>query len=974
MSQIIASTYEILQEIGSGGGGVVFLGQHLRLGKQVVLKADKRTLSAKPEVLRREVDALKNLSHTYIPQVYDFVVQDDTVYTVMDYIEGESLDKPLKRGQYFPQATVVAWACQLLEALCYLHNRPPHGILHSDIKPANIMLTPQGDIRLIDFNIALALGEEGAVRVGFSRGYASPEHYGIDYRAGSATQFGTDVETKFSMDNGETQLPQMNCDSAQRSSEQGKAQILLDVRSDIYSLGATLYHLLTGKRPAQDASDVMPISDPKISQAVIDIIRRAMAPNPDERYQSAAEMLYDLEHLHETDPRVRKLKRRAKATAAVLTAAFIVGGLSTFVGLRQIGQAEEAARIAAEEARIAEEEARLAAEAAERAERTAKAALTAVVNSENTCRDGNRPAAIQYALQALEEETPYTSRAQKALTEALGIYDLSDGFQSHLVLELPSEPIKVQLSPDGTRAAVMVSGELLVYHCESGEKIISLKTDLSARSDIVFVDEDVLLYAGDGALCAYDLAQQKQLWSGRAATGIALSGDRSTVAAIYKEDTLVTVYDVASGAVRTEVTLPMAQSVMTNDIFADPEDELFKLNENGSLLAVSFLDGGLRVLNLQDSQGDITIFETSEFTHFEGGFWDRYFVFSATGDNQSAFVAIDTEEMVQTGGFSSTMPFHVMTNETGVYISTENILVKIDPSTGDQTEVAYTEREITLFDKTPQYTVTAIADQGISVFDAYAKCVQTYDLANRCDDASVSGDYIALTSLNEPMLRLLKVKANSDAHIFTYDGDYPHYEARVDELSGTIMLFRNDGFRIYNMTGEILADEELSDAAQIYDQQFRRTEKECWLEIIYYDGRIQKYSSKNGDLIEETISTPPDESLYEEFFTDEWRITSPLHGQPLVYDKETGEQIGALETDAYLTYVTQVDDYVITEYISNEGKRYGVLLNNHCEALAVLPNLCDILTDGRLIFDDMSGNLRESRIYSLQEVKALAKK
>lgn len=98
MPQIIASTYEIMHEIGSGGGGVVFLARHLRLGKLVVLKADKRKLSAKPEALRREVDALKDLSHTYIPQVYDFVEENGTVYTVMDYIDGESLDKPLGRG------------------------------------------------------------------------------------------------------------------------------------------------------------------------------------------------------------------------------------------------------------------------------------------------------------------------------------------------------------------------------------------------------------------------------------------------------------------------------------------------------------------------------------------------------------------------------------------------------------------------------------------------------------------------------------------------------------------------------------------------------------------------------------------------------------------------------------------------------------------------------------------------------------
>ena len=226
MSQIIADSYEILQQIGSGGGGVVYLGRHLRLGKLVVLKADRRDLTARPEVLRREVDALKNLSHTYIPQVYDFVAENGVVYTVMDYIEGESLDKPLKRGERFSQAQVIKWACQLLEALCYLHSRPPHGILHSDIKPSNLMLTPQGDIRLIDFNIALALGEEGAVRVGFSRGYASPEHYGIDYSGLGATQGVRDeAATRMEED------PATVVSTGAGSSSTGRRTVLLDVRS-----------------------------------------------------------------------------------------------------------------------------------------------------------------------------------------------------------------------------------------------------------------------------------------------------------------------------------------------------------------------------------------------------------------------------------------------------------------------------------------------------------------------------------------------------------------------------------------------------------------------------------------------------------------------------------------------------------------------------------------------------------------------
>lgn len=181
MAQIIAGLYEIQNQIGAGGGGIVYLGRHIRLDKQVVLKADKRKLSADTETLRREVDMLKNLTHTYIPRVYDFVQEGDTVYTVMDYIEGESLDKFLGRGQKITQPQIIKWACQLLAALKYLHSRPPHGILHGDIKPANIMLRPTGDICLIDYNIALALGEDGAVKVGFSKGYASPEHYGADY-------------------------------------------------------------------------------------------------------------------------------------------------------------------------------------------------------------------------------------------------------------------------------------------------------------------------------------------------------------------------------------------------------------------------------------------------------------------------------------------------------------------------------------------------------------------------------------------------------------------------------------------------------------------------------------------------------------------------------------------------------------------------------------------------------------------------
>lgn len=256
---------------------------------------------------------LKNLSQSYIPQVYDFVQENGVVYTVMDYIEGESLDKLLARGQKIEQAEVIRWACQLLEALSYLHQVPPHGILHGDIKPANIMLRPNGDICLIDFNIALALGEDGAVKVGFSRGYASPEHYGISY--GSKHHYSEQTE----VDDPEKTEVSFSAGSVTRS----QPGVLLDVRSDIYSLGATLYHLLSGRKPQQRAEDVKPLTEQECSPAVAAIIQKAMAPEPEKRYQTAEEMQgWHFLELPVKDIRMVRHKRRKLCTGISVTLLF----------------------------------------------------------------------------------------------------------------------------------------------------------------------------------------------------------------------------------------------------------------------------------------------------------------------------------------------------------------------------------------------------------------------------------------------------------------------------------------------------------------------------------------------------------------------------------------------------------------------------------------------------------------------------
>lgn len=355
MATVIASTYEIIREIGSGGGGVVYLGRHLRLDKLVVLKADKRFLNVNPEVLRREVDTLKNLRHSYIPQVYDFVEEDGVVYTVMEYVEGESLNKPLSRGERFGQAQIIHWAKQLLEALCYLHSRPPYGLIHGDIKPANIMLTPGGDICLIDFNIALALGEEGTVRVGFSKGYAAPEEYadgceGLPFDT-SPTDFLIDSEPPANPLSGRVRSSvsghrfisvvdskNQSANSYLQKSPKKRHSVFIDVRSDIYSVGATLYHLLTGTRPAANAKDVVPISaysNENISPLVAEIVTKAMNLNPNLRYQTAAEMLYQFTHLMENDSRTKRHRQRALLSAVCASFMFALGSAFCVAGSRE---------------------------------------------------------------------------------------------------------------------------------------------------------------------------------------------------------------------------------------------------------------------------------------------------------------------------------------------------------------------------------------------------------------------------------------------------------------------------------------------------------------------------------------------------------------------------------------------------------------------------------------------------------------
>ena len=315
------SAFRLETQLGSGGSGVVYKAWHYRLRKHVAVKVVKHNVHGDIKTCRNETEALRNLRSAYLPQILGYQIDGDYGYTVMEFIEGESLDKLLERGQKFTERQAIKWYAQLAVALETIHGR---NICHRDIKPAIIILTPDGDVCLIDFTAALIDGKNTRV-ISRSPGYASPEQHEyfekIDNARLKPTRQNNLSTSECNADNAETQLLERGnttestvsisrlrgccCAEAYESSmfhaasgaiiaDPGITAPVTDIDwklSDIYSLGATMYHVLMGKRPPGTAGYVGDISKlAGFRTDISEIIKRSMRRQPAERYQSASEL------------------------------------------------------------------------------------------------------------------------------------------------------------------------------------------------------------------------------------------------------------------------------------------------------------------------------------------------------------------------------------------------------------------------------------------------------------------------------------------------------------------------------------------------------------------------------------------------------------------------------------------------------------------------------------------------------------
>lgn len=295
IGSLLDGKYRILSEIGHGGMSIVYMAMNEKANKTWAVKEVRKDGVKDFEIVRQglvaETDILKKLNHPNLPSIIDVIDNEDTFLIVMDYIEGNDLQAALDEYGAQPQDVVVNWGKQLCDVLGYLHTRKPP-IIYRDMKPKNVMLRPDGRLALIDFGTAREFKEKNlqdTTCLG-TAGYAAPEQYG---------------------NMGQT-----------------------DPRTDIYCLGATLYHLITGCNPCETPFNLRPITEvnPTLSKGLEKIIIKCTEHDRENRYQSCAELMYDLEHYLDIDDQSRKNKKNkivAFAVTCTLAVLFGVSGIIT---------------------------------------------------------------------------------------------------------------------------------------------------------------------------------------------------------------------------------------------------------------------------------------------------------------------------------------------------------------------------------------------------------------------------------------------------------------------------------------------------------------------------------------------------------------------------------------------------------------------------------------------------------------------
>ena len=292
-NEIIDSKYEILKLLNTGGmNSAIYLALDKKLNRQWAIKKVRKSSSQTTSMLMAEASIMKNLDHPMLPRIVGIEEDPKFFYIIMDFVQGENLKTVVTSSGPQAQDTVVSWGVKLCDVLTYLHGK---GIVYRDMKPANIMLSPDGNIKLIDFGIAREYKEnasEDTTALG-TEGYAAPEQY------------------------------------------EGKGQT--DARTDVYGMGITLFQLLTGVNPSSYQENIFSIrlQNPNLSSGLDKIILNCTNKDPKKRYQSTEELKKALLNYRKLDDKFlkkqKKVIRKFFTLLGLSTLCFVIAG-GSFIG------------------------------------------------------------------------------------------------------------------------------------------------------------------------------------------------------------------------------------------------------------------------------------------------------------------------------------------------------------------------------------------------------------------------------------------------------------------------------------------------------------------------------------------------------------------------------------------------------------------------------------------------------------------
>lgn len=298
---VLNGRYEVLKCIHSKGMANVYLVRDTNLGKQWCLKEIRKSEAGKRNIeyisLLQEANILRTLNNERIPRITAIDNDGDSLFVVMDYLDGVTLKDFVNEKGRIPEDTAVRWMLQIVQTMGYLHseksNKKP--IFYRDMKPDNLMIRSNGTINIFDFGISIRVESKDQLP---------------DYTLGTTGYV---------------------------APEQKKKDLPVDLRSDIYSMGLTFYFMLTGVDPRGFiGSDLKPISDwsPDVSPALIAIIEKCIEKDPNDRFQDCEELQYALENYRFSDEKYKSASRRKVRTVIALAIAGVMAILGSMIPLK----------------------------------------------------------------------------------------------------------------------------------------------------------------------------------------------------------------------------------------------------------------------------------------------------------------------------------------------------------------------------------------------------------------------------------------------------------------------------------------------------------------------------------------------------------------------------------------------------------------------------------------------------------------